>query len=51
VLVARLAVQNLALNIRRTFLVGSLIAMCVLVAIAGNSLFVSAVEGLRRTFI
>jgi len=51
VLILNLAARNLLRNSRRSLLVGSLIAACVVIAIIGNSFFQSSVAGLRRTFI
>lgn len=50
-LVLRLASRNLLLNLRRSLLVGALIALAVVIAVIGGSLFDSTVAGLKRSFI
>ena len=50
-LTIRIAVRNLALNRRRSLLIGTLIGLGVLLGILGNSLFDSATTGLRTTFV
>lgn len=46
-----MARRNIALNLRRSLLVGSLIAVAVVVTVAGGALFQSSQKGLKRTFV
>jgi putative ABC transport system permease protein len=50
-LIFRLARRNLALNARRSLLIGTLVAFAVMISVIGNSLFDSTLAGIRRTFI
>ncbi len=49
--IPKIAVRNLLVNGRRSLLVCSIIAMCVVLSVVGNSFFESSGIGLRRTFV